>query len=598
MSRLSTAVSIFFCGDDREDRELADRIAKAVEEYAEATLIDVDGLDRADERGEKRKEGFPGTPVFIVSSSMVSKDYYRAKLIDAAPLARMPGHMAFYICRGIRFSELKKQYPDLDPLFDQIMVGEEGDVDEMLDELQEYTSHKEELTRVPRGFLLKSVLGMVFLPAARVLYYTYYVAFPASIATICFLLISPPQRIVWADVIACIALYGTGFCLNRLNALDFWPWLGRRWRLPSLDAPLGKLYSAPLDARSSFRWLADLCPLRPLEDSSHAYSTEEDLRFAVSAWFGLIRRARNLKLFQLLFLTIPAVAFLVDRPPTTWAWAVVSLMFGFVVPTLFLLTSDWIRKLAYLSIGLDSSELERTEEFFRPKGELMGGAIQLKGLSHPQARQKHQEESWALIHSAGSFSVRRSWFRRRDCAFISYAWADEAEQPVAEKLRGIVEGLEVECFFDRDRIRSKFSAWRSRVSLHLLDCTHVFLVLGRHVLGGQVVRREIQMSVQRWHTEVLPAVICVAEPDVVQQLRDDPTIPPELRFILDWCPRLTYEEAADPAVVEHLLRQRRRQGLFRDWLTLLTPLSTMRRTLTAEEAFEEAEQCNRSTRCS
>jgi len=63
---------------------------------------------------------------------------------------------------------------------------------------------------------------------------------------------------------------------------------------------------------------------------------------------------------------------------------------------------------------------------------------------------------------------------------------------------------------------------------------------------------------------------------------DNKELPPELRFLLLWCPLLTPDEACDAATIGAVLRQRSRQGLLRDWLCALLPsvgLSAIRRRM-------------------
>ena len=123
------------------------------------------------------------------------------------------------------------------------------------------------------------------------------------------------------------------------------------------------------------------------------------------------------------------------------------------------------------------------------------------------------------------------------------------------------------------------------MSAALLDSTHVFVVVGPHVLQGAVIRRELKLTLQRSNTEVLPAVVCVTDPAAAKELRDRPDLPEELRFILAWCPRLSPQEAESPEILGRLVRQRRRQGLLRDWLTLVAPVGAMQRFLAAERLF-------------
>ena len=84
LARWVRSVRVWFCGDDSEDRRFAESIAAASRAYTDTFLMDVDELERADDRGDPREEGFEGTPVFVVSRAMVAQDYHRRKLIGSA----------------------------------------------------------------------------------------------------------------------------------------------------------------------------------------------------------------------------------------------------------------------------------------------------------------------------------------------------------------------------------------------------------------------------------------------------------------------------------------------------------------------------------
>ena len=75
---------------------------------------------------------------------------------------------------------------------------------------------------------------------------------------------------------------------------------------------------------------------------------------------------------------------------------------------------------------------------------------------------------------------------------------------------------------------------------------------------------------------MMPAVICVADPDEARALRDDPQTPLDVRFLLTCCPRMTPAEAIDPKRLRYIIDLTRRQGKWSDWLATLSPMSGRR----------------------
>jgi len=144
-SAVRNEVAIFFTGDDVRDRAFARDLATRMVPFAVPRLVDVDELDRVDDRGGDRPEGF-GTvaSVFVLSPSMVAQPHNRRKLLHASPKLGVPGFTAFYICRGMTLRALRAQHPDLEPLFDKVGVGEEEAYDELLAEL-----NRPQVTRSP-----------------------------------------------------------------------------------------------------------------------------------------------------------------------------------------------------------------------------------------------------------------------------------------------------------------------------------------------------------------------------------------------------------------------------------------------------------------
>ena len=117
------------------------------------------------------------------------------------------------------------------------MVGEEGDLEDLIRELREYTFQKEEMIRPPRWLITRFLLSSLGLVLGNVSFPLYYAGYVATLVLGYFLLLAPPENPLWAELVAVLAAYSSGFSLNRVTALDFWPWLGPRWRLPRPTFP-------------------------------------------------------------------------------------------------------------------------------------------------------------------------------------------------------------------------------------------------------------------------------------------------------------------------------------------------------------------------
>ncbi|MBE0690258.1 MAG: hypothetical protein IH587_09085, partial [Anaerolineae bacterium] len=228
---------------------------------------------------------------------------------------------------------------------------------------------------------------------------------------------------------------------------------------------------------------------------------------------------------------------------------------GIIFPSLFYWATNLIRETAYWSKGLTPDELERTERFFL-----------------------HAELEMSHIMRSGT--VRRVWFPKTDRVFISHAWEDaEPYQDAAQLLANICTLYDTPCFFDRRNIAEKFAAWRLKIVPHLLRCTHFSIVIGPDILKGDVVLRELKTAIQRWGTEVYPAIVCVVDHDVVEALLANEDLPHDLRFVLTQCPQLSLEDASHDEIVECVIEQRRFQGMLEDWRTLFNPRATYERFL-------------------
>ncbi len=180
----------------------------------------------------------------------------------------------------------------------------------------------------------------------------------------------------------------------------------------------------------------------------------------------------------------------------------------------------------------------------------------------------------------------RSWFTPRDYAFVSYAWAAEAKMKTAEKVGSACALAGVDFFIDSKGIDSRFGMFRIFLTRAIARATHVFFIFTPEVLAGRVVQGEIEIALHRWWDESSPAIICVVEPDVAESLRANPEVPVNLRYLLNFCPQLSFEEAAQPAIVHYLVALTRRPGRMWDWLFLLSPSAAKSRAFSLDGVIE------------
>ena len=140
---------------------------------------------------------------------------------------------------------------------------------------------------------------------------------------------------------------------------------------------------------------------------------------------------------------------------------------------------------------------------------------------------------------------------------------------------------------DKRDIPGKFLPFRYYLVKGLLFCTHHIIVLGPNSLNSDFLKREIQMSIQRWYTETIPSIIMVIEPNLAKEwLKNIEKVRlPFINLLLKWCPQLSYSEANNINNIQHLLKQRSRRGLIGDLLSIKNPFQTIRAILAQEIKF-------------
>ena len=528
-------VCVFHAGDDRGDRDFANRILDLIRPFCSPQLINVDELERLDDAGTPRSEAFRGVPVYVLSHAMLQPRHRRWKLVSGTPGRNLPGRCVFYICHGITTTEVRPRYPELAKLFLDVMVGEESDLPAMVEELEAYIEHAPDHVglakrlRLVARFLAVNALYWI----GAVGYLAYFAAFVTAVWLFYSLLLTGGQPDL-ETAAACHVLYGAGYGINVVQPLDLWPWLG--------------------PARSIGVKASGAHP-----DSTRTIGTFLD---AALPWLDMVERARMLKFGSLCWLVIPGASTLVG---TDAAWAgSAAFVVGVAMPPLWSVAVRFFTRRAYWTLGMSDAEMARTSRFFSPLG-----------------FEFTNESEYRYRATRGGTLVRRPWFRKRPRVFISYAWRDEKRTAAAHTVEQTISRMRLRCFLDDRRIPGKFTSWRARLIDEVLDCTHLVVVLGPDVMEAQVVHREIRTALQRWCTELEPAVVCVVEPDVAAML-DREELSPELKYLLHEAPKLTYEESTRSDIVARLVLQRRRQGLCEDWLTLLRPAARLRRFVAME----------------
>jgi hypothetical protein len=280
-------------------------------------------------------------------------------------------------------------------------------------------------------------------------------------------------------------------------------------------------------------------------------STEDD-RQILSMWYRYVRKTRNQRLIILFVLLLPGMFGVLRHALPILPIALIPFAIGIILPSLYSWATNLIRDTAYWSKGLIFSELDRTGQFFF-RTEL------------------------EMSHTMRSGTIHRVWSPKPTRVFISHAWKDaQRYQVAAEELATIFKSLDIPCFFDRWNIVGEFDPWRLQIVPYLLNCTHFFVVVDPDILEGDVVLREIKTAIQRWGTEVYPAIICIAEEEVARTLLANENLPRDLHFILTECPRLSLAEVTHPELVKYVVKQRRFQGMFDDWTILFAPNLALR----------------------
>ena len=574
-------VRIWLSESDPVARAFANRIADATRAYSQVILTDGNAVDVRENEIDPVHGRYAGIPVVVLTPSFVGNKHNRRKLVA---LSRYLGSgvTAFCICCGMTVDQLRKQYADLGPLFDTVMIGEEFHLERLLEELQYYMSNREQILRENHRNPLLTSISMAITSLGYFFHLAHLAGFPA-VFVLTYLLFSDlllPRP--WEIGLAALSLYSAGLSLNMLPAFDVWPWFGHRWRLPRLADDHD--FSTQYGPQTAEIWASMLCQDKAGRAEGHALCTRDELRRVISTLLGFIRRTAFRRVFVLFVLVIPAIATLsYGGVAYTASFALLALTAGTLSPIAYYWATRRLQRDTLLTIGLTERELSRGNRLF---------GIQCEPSADEEMRENHPvlptPIGWQVAHIIShqllrSSSVRRLWRQHPDHVFISYAWADEEELSTAGNLAQVLDSMDCRFFYDERSIRLLFSPWRYAVALGLLECTHIFVIIGHRAREGRIMARELIATFHRWQTELLPAMICVVEPGALEDLLADASLPLAFKVALRWCPKLSFSECENPEIVRRVIRQRRRQGLWRDWLSLYDPPGAISRMLKQEE---------------
>ncbi|MBU1712410.1 MAG: TIR domain-containing protein [Proteobacteria bacterium] len=551
-----TDIHIHFGGDIKDDRAFAYSIRSQLVSSAPASvsMFDIHEFERRQD--DYQDANSAGTFVYVISESFVSDASIRQKLVQTTQKAVIPGYMYFFLLRGTSYQSLRATYPEMEKLGNRVMIGTEPDLRTMLDEVLACARsrplmmrHLRRFARTKHWISFAGVLAGTFLPWLYATAPIVWLLLVLSVYTAAFEQ-QVPHFLLTLAVCQFVALL-----LHRQRALDFWPFLGSclNWKLDSRANLNQSPWTRPV--LGFWRWTKDT-HARRRSDRRHDRSlhAEEFVR-SLRVWSGMVLRSRAYTLAVLLGGGLPTLLFGLHSPSAV-SWALLGGMLGLVLPAWVSWSQQLVKRMGYRRLCLTDEELDRTSRFFR-----------LESLS---------KKFFVGNLSFLSHRMHHDWFRQKPRVFISYSWTVDEKHGLAPDLHRVLTDLRINHFYDKDSIRSSFASWRASVSDALMQCTHVLVLLDPSMPAQQVVDREIRTAVQRLHTDIIPSIICVADADTVKVLLDKKDLPFELRWLLEWAPRISPREARDPIIVESILRQRTRQGRFRNFFTLIFPGSYLR----------------------
>lgn len=578
----------------------------------------------------------PGTVIGLFSESMLRDSDQRTALLSSVEGTSIIDFRHHFICLGITPQEVQRRFPDLAPIYENVMLRSESELESVIQDVRSNFSQRIpgfwEVARPGYRIALGMVVALLLAQLGRI--YGLRLILAGLLAVMLYM---RANQMTMAVVLA-ISFFAVGLGLNRIDPLDLWPWLGTRWKWPasldSLHSPrpavlgplvftstifggaatmitgnrtplgigliVGIVLQAVTDALCESRGMRRLRAARARYPSDLAKDGRTcdsgNLREALRSC--LIVRNFDLtvvggSLVILLFVSLIAAA------RFTWIHGFVwlaTLIFGAISPSIsaasFAFASGPIIRLQ----GLTDTHLSRIRRPFEKTGgrRPITYAQGIDDVRLPTFAQNEEERKeflqFPFLQRIPAAQSLRLWFTPPDFAFISYVWVDAQNCNTAELLDLALTQSEIPHFRDIQSIADRFDVWRKHVAVALASCTHFFLVVSPGIRLGQVVHREVETAIQRLSLEMLPAVICVVNPEEAHTLLNDYTTPLPVRVLLASCPQITTAEAADPRLVRYIVEQTRRQGKWNDWLTMLSPAAARERILRMPGLVREKEE--------
>ena len=551
----------------------------------------------------------PGDMVVLLSEALLVDAALREALVAAGGGTSMVDFRHYYICRGTTPQEVKSRFPDLAPIYENVMLRTEAELAVVLDDLRRSFTISIPTFKELFGRGMVLILGTAVALALAQLGHLYKLRLVLP-ATLTFLLYMQAGATLTAVLVA-VCFYVVGLGMSRISPLDLWPWPGRCWRWPASPSPrrwlqpvmpLGPLayvgatsgaavtiftgdgnwFLYPFLAGVALQAVIDTVCIRrqvarlgrlaageiPDPPANETTCDHAHLQAAMTSWLAV--RVSNL-ITTFAPLIVVAIVATVGAMTFSWQYAfawLAAFAAGALAPTILAATWHAADREAIRLHGLTTRHLDRIGQHYRQVGTYgmpFNLGVEEGALTSFTVEQKNELRRFAFLQRIAAENSLRPWSTPHDFVFISYVWSDEEQLKIAERLDGTLAAAGTLSFRDKRAILDPYAAWREQIALALMQCTHFFIIVSPGIKSGQVVLREIQTVVYRWHLEMSPAVICIADPSVVRQLREDPETPLNVRFLLSCCPHMTPEAAADVRQVREIVEYTRRQGKWKDW---------------------------------
>ncbi len=637
---------LFIVHSDTDADDLA--LAKAIADYCENFTRPRFGTLAELKKRSIHGQAFPGITLLIISPAMLADPSKRSQLVKHMVRAYQQQIFRHYcVCRDVSAEELRA-YPELESLLDNVMAGDtEKSVRAILEEIYDFATrglpNSPQLANPISSMLyqggLRRTLAAFALGVSMLVAWASLLAFPAAIGLG---VLSQTQTEFWGTgALVTFTAFFAGFRLNHLQCADMWPWLRERWKLPHnivvdprrppkarpiaigpfslaslavaiyylLDAQwaeagicaiAGEFVQSQLDRVNKrhiarrFALAADAeRALKIAEAANGKFSrlSSYDCYFAaggvVSAFYGgaLISAALSA------FLLAPAYLAAQQLGTAPVTWIAVAALAGFLLPAVLEeFAHSGIRYLGeYAGLSSAKGSLYKVLSASPSKSASMQG---IPAGERPLVETFPNDERKLIVQWLASLRIGlrprtyRRWRPAVDHAFVSYAWKDDNQAGAATALADACKAIGLDVFLDKVTHFSKEGVFRMPIAAGLSKSTHFFLVVTPGIASGSVVRREIEMAMGRWRGELLPAIICVVEPEVRVAILADPAMPLSLRFLLTFCPNMTPAEAAQPELIRYIVELTRRGGKWSDWRLLFSPASAMSQVIRLAGIYE------------